>query len=187
VRVPIYPKQIRELASDGVDTAQRIVSAAPKIAALLDAGESLLDRVARLVARIDQTRASAQVLIDQVDVTQNLARSVVDQAGVTAARLTDLLDQYEPVLQALDPAIARMSETVTSSDIDALLALVRRGPRLTEQVADDVLPVLDSLKTVAPDLTELLAVSRALNEILGSVPGLGRAKKRADDELEQSD
>jgi hypothetical protein len=39
---------------------------------------------------------------------------------------------------------------------------------------------------VAPDLHELLNVSRELNEILGKIPGIGRLKKRVeeDDDIE---
>jgi hypothetical protein len=44
----------------------------------------------------------------------------------------------------------------------------------------DIVPVLDSLSTVAPDLHDLLDVSRELNEMLAKIPGMGRVKDRVD-------
>jgi hypothetical protein len=44
--------------------------------------------------------------------------------------------------------------------------------------------VLDSLSTVAPDLHDLLDVSRELNEMLGQIPGISRMKKRIDKQQE---
>ena len=45
-----------------------------------------------------------------------------------------------------------------------------------------MLPVLTTLGTVAPDVHELLNVSRELNEILGKIPGVGRLKRRVEEE-----
>ena len=66
------------------------------------------------------------------------------------------------------------------------MRLVDHLPALTDQVERDVLPVLTTLGSVAPDLHELLNVSRELNEILGKIPGIGRLKKRVeeDDDIE---
>ena len=41
--------------------------------------------------------------------------------------------------------------------------------------------------SVAPDLHELLDVSRELNEILGKIPGIGRLKRRVEEEDEGDD
>ena len=60
------------------------------------------------------------------------------------------------------------------------MRLVDHLPALTDQVERDVLPVLTTLGSVAPDLHELLNVSRELNEMLGQVPGISRMKKRID-------
>ena len=46
----------------------------------------------------------------------------------------------------------------------------------------DVLPVLTTLGTVAPDMHDLLTVARELNDMLAKVPGLGRIQRRIDEE-----
>jgi hypothetical protein len=40
------------------------------------------------------------------------------------------------------------------------------------------MPVMRTLQSVAPDLHELLSVSRELNEMLAKVPGISRIRNR---------
>jgi len=61
------------------------------------------------------------------------------------------------------------------------------SPDLAPQLRDQVIPMLDELQTVAPDLQDLVGTSKALNEIIGSLPGLGRVKKRAEEEFAHHD
>ena len=53
---------------------------------------------------------------------------------------------------------------------------------LAGQVEGDVLPVMRSLSTVAPDVHDLLDLTRELNGMLGKLPGMGRIKKRVDEQ-----
>ena len=62
------------------------------------------------------------------------------------------------------------------------MQLIDHLPDLTERFERDVLPVMTTLGTVAPDLHDLLDVSRELNEMLGKLPGLGRIKRRVEEE-----
>ena len=50
------------------------------------------------------------------------------------------------------------------------------------QLERDILPVMTTLGTVSPDLHDLLDVSRELNEMLAKMPGMGRIKKRIDEQ-----
>ena len=47
-------------------------------------------------------------------------------------------------------------------------------------VERDVVPVMQALSSVAPDLHELLDTSRELNEMLARVPGISRLRGRDD-------
>ena len=51
------------------------------------------------------------------------------------------------------------------------MQLIDHLPDLTERVERDVLPVMATLGTVAPDIHDLLDVSRELNEMLAKLPG----------------
>ena len=56
------------------------------------------------------------------------------------------------------------------------------SPLLARKLETDVIPILQTLTSVAPDLHDLLDVSRELNEMLAKLPGMGRLKKRVDEE-----
>ena len=62
-----------------------------------------------------------------------------------------------------------------------------RYPTSCEKLDSDILPVLDTLGTVAPDLRDLLDLSRVMNELLGAIPGLGHVKRRAEEGQAEDD
>jgi hypothetical protein len=76
---------------------------------------------------------------------------------------------------------------VTAEDVAAVAKLINDLPDIVGKLDRDILPVLDTLGTVAPDLRDLLDVSKDLNEILGSLPGLGRVKRRIEEEQERDE
>ena len=53
---------------------------------------------------------------------------------------------------------------------------------LAGQVEGDVIPVMRSLGSVAPDVHDLLDLTRELNAMLAKLPGMGRIKKRVDEQ-----
>jgi ABC-type transporter Mla subunit MlaD len=124
--------------------------------------------------------------------------------GVDAGRrLLTLLPRFESLLDTAEEMLAHVSALVERMDrteatarrvvtaVDSTHEQVRKliddnaaaGARVVEAL-DTYLP---SLEPVASDLRELLTSSRALNEIIGTVPGLGRAKKRAEEQLETAE
>ena len=109
---------------------------------------------------------------------------LLDDAGRLTAEVQPLLDAYRPILDRLQPILVHLASTTSPTEVDAIVQLVDRLPVLADKLDRDILPVLDTLSTVAPDLRDLLDVSRELNELIGSVPGLGRAKKRIEEEQE---
>ena len=67
------------------------------------------------------------------------------------------------------------------------MQLIDQLPRLADKLETDIMPILDTMATVAPDLHDLLEVSRELNEMLAQVPGLSRMKRRIDREQSERD
>lgn len=135
MRVPVGPRQLRDLAGDGVEAGKRLLTLVPRVEGLLDTAEHLLERIARLVVRLEATETAT-------------------------GRVVAVVDSYTPSLERLRPLVERLAATWQPDDVERM-------------------------KNFGPTMEELLATSRALNEIIGSVPGLGRAKKRADEQLEQ--
>ena len=62
------------------------------------------------------------------------------------------------------------------------MGLVDHLPVLVDRLERDILPILGTLTSVAPDLHDLLDVSRELNGMLAKIPGMGRIKQRVDEQ-----
>ncbi len=145
-----------------------VVALVERVSGLLTSAEQLLNDAAGLIARIDATRAAADL--------------VVEHTEATTARAGALLDRLEPVLSRLQPTLERLAETTDPREVDALVQLIDQLPLLAAKMDTDVIPVLNSLSSVSPDLHDLLDVSRELNQMLAKLPGMGRLKQRVDEE-----
>jgi hypothetical protein len=194
VRLPGVPgpRDVLAAGERAVELVDGLLATVPRISALLDAAERLLDEARDVLARFDETRTTADVLVARADVTVAGTGVVVDgiQAATTGAdalvvaataaqvRLVELLDRLEPSLTRLQPTLERLAETTDPREVDALVGLVDRLPMLAEQVERDVVPVMQALSSVAPDLHDLLDTSRERNEMLAKVPGISRLRGR---------
>jgi ABC-type transporter Mla subunit MlaD len=178
------PRQLRDLASTGLRTGRDALAVVPRIEVLLDTAEVVLQRLAGVVARLEEVEARAQAVIDRVDDARERARDVIDRTAVLGARVGDVFDAWAPTLERAQPVMARLGETWGVAEADALTASVHAGARVNEQLQDELIPAVRTLRSVAPDLAELVTTSKALNEIIATVPGLGRAKKRAEESVE---
>lgn len=206
MRLPVPgPRDVWQLLERGGDALEQLLGAVPRMVRLLDEAEHLVRRASELVDGIDGTRASADQLVARTDTVVTRADQVVTRSddvltrtgpaldrtdellagvGPLNDRLVALLDALEPSLTKLQPVLDRLAETTDPSEVDALVTLVDQLPRLADKMETDIMPVLDSLSSVAPDLHDLLDVSRELNEMLAKLPGMGRIRKRVDDQQE---
>jgi ABC-type transporter Mla subunit MlaD len=149
--------------------AGQVWALGPRLSRLLGDAEWLLRDAAALVRRVEATRAEADTLVHDVESTRSRAAAVVATAELLALRVVDLLESVDPVLRQATPALDRLARTT--------------GPR----TVDSAVRLVDELVTVAPDLHDLLEVSRELNEILGHVPGVRRIKRRVEEEQGQAE
>ena len=209
MRLPVPgPRDVLSALERGGDQVEALIGAVPRMLALLGQAEVLvarasgvIDRVeavaeaaAAEVARVGTVVDDAKVQIDRVGTVVDGAQEridsvgkVVDGAAVQVGRAASLMDVLEPPLTTLQPTLQTLADTTHPNEVAALVQLIDHLPQLTEQVERDVLPVLTTLGSVAPDVHELLNVSRELNEILGKIPGIGRLKRRVEEEDEEPD
>lgn len=162
------PRDLVTLVERAGDGLEQLFAAVPRLSALLAQAETLMVDVGALIARIEETRLAAAAVVSRTD--------------DTVTRADALLAGLEPSLSRLQPTLERLADTTHPSEVDALVSLVDRLPLLAEQVERDLLPVMRTLGTVAPDVHDLLDVSRELNGMLGKLPGMGRIKKRVDEQ-----
>ena len=104
------------------------------------------------------------------------------QADATLGTASKMLNEFEPPLTRLKPTLDTLADTTSPAEVASVVQMVDMLPALTESMQTDVLPMLKTLDTVGPDIHDLLMVSKELNEMLGSLPGMGRIKKRVEEE-----
>ncbi|KRF02741.1 hypothetical protein ASG88_05095 [Nocardioides sp. Soil777] len=197
MRLPVPgPRDLLAVIEKGADQVDQLLGAVPRVLALLDQAEVLLVRASAAVDAVEAvTREAetvvvhtdavvdrAEALVVRVDRVVDGAATVADRADAMVARTVVLLDALEPPLTTLQPTLQTLADTTHPEEVAALVQLIDHLPDLTERIERDVLPVMTTLGTVAPDLHDLLDVSRELNEMLGKLPGLGRIKRRVEEE-----
>lgn len=181
MRIP-GPSDLVKAAGQGYEAVEQAIALVPRAVALLGDAAALIQRAGGLVGRVeglldgvDGTAARTAAVVRRIEV---LLPAVEDIAGRTAGLVTSL----EPSLHTLQPTLETLAETTSPDEVRALVGLIDLLPEITERVRVDILPILGTLGSVAPDLRTLLMISRELNEMLGAVPGLRRAKRKFEEE-----
>lgn len=200
MRIP-GPGDVLRVAAQSFEAAQVAIGLVPRLVSMVADVEALIRRVQVLVGQIEAIPIRVNATIDRVHELQagvdevrrtaaalvGRTADVVEDAAALTDRVQPILATYEPILQTLQPSIARLARTTSPQEIDAVIALIDMLPAIAGKLDRDILPVLDTLATVAPDLRDLLDVSKELNELIGAVPGLGRVKKRIEERQQEQD
>jgi hypothetical protein len=185
VHLPLLrPRDVLDVLESGAASARQVLAAPARMLALLDDAQRLVTRVDALIDRIETTRADADDVVGRTAKVSTNADDLIARTTPLVDRLAPLLDGLEPSLVRLQPTLQRLAETTDPREVDAMVTLVDHLPGLAARMETDILPVLDSLRTVAPDLHDLLDVCRELNDMFAGLPGLGRLKRRIDAEQE---
>ncbi len=176
------PRDVWQLFERSADAVEQLLDAVPRALVLVAQAEALVTRASGLVGDIEMTRASAQAVVDRTDGVLNLADVLMASLVPLNDRLVEFFDTLEPPLTQLQPTLQRLADTTTPQEVDALVHLVDHLPVLADKMEADIMPILDRMGSVAPDLHDLLDVSRELNEMLGQIPGISKMKARIDKE-----
>jgi hypothetical protein len=202
MRLPIpRPRHVVGVARQGFRTIEWMITLGPRIAVLVNQVEQIVARLNTLLSNVELTERRVSTVATGIERTHEQVRAVVTRAGETmiatdvivadaalvTARVGPLLDAYQPALDQLQPIVARVAETTSPTETDAMVALIDTLPGIVRKLDSDILPILDTLGTVAPDLRDLLDASKELNEMLGALPGLGRIRKRVEEQQRKED
>jgi ABC-type transporter Mla subunit MlaD len=174
------PAALAHVAGKGVDSIERALGLVPRLVDLVSEAEVLVARTGAVVDR-------AEAVLDRTEAVVARAGVAVDEVVALTARLAPLMQDYEPTLTQLQPLLARITDTTDPDEVNAVVTMVNLLPDVVDRFQSDILPVLDTLGTVAPDVRDILDGTKELNELLGSLPGLGRVKRRIGEEKVESD
>lgn len=186
------PRRLPELV-------ETLAGALPRVLNLLGEAEALVRKADALVDRIEQTRTAADEVVARTDAVVTDANALIVRSAGTlgsveptlerAQRLLDtfapVLDDLSPVLKDLVPTITRLAESTDPDEVEALVRLVDQVPLLVDKLQSDIVPIMESMSTVGPDIHAMLAAIGDLADMLEKVPGLNRRRKNAEREAER--
>ena len=108
------------------------------------------------------------------------ADEVMTSVSATSRHAQELLDLYRPMLERAAPLAGKFIDDLAPEEIDAAIKLVDELPALAHHMATDILPILETLDRVGPDLHELLDVTKDLRRAIDGIPGFSFLKRRGE-------
>ncbi len=174
---------LRDFGAGRVEDARRVGDRLLRPLHIVSRLDGLLDRIDRAVDRVNETEAHAAAVVVGIDDLQRRAERLVDDNEPSVLAVGRTLQAWLPVLDKLRSALEPIVNSWQSADSRSVLVAVRNSSRLSDEFEREALPVLASLRSISPDLEQLVALSRGLNELIGTLPGLGKVKRRVDAQL----
>ena len=175
-------------------TRARADEAIAAVATTQARADEAIATVARTQARADEaivavgtTQAAATEAIAEVARTTARAGETLELAEGLVGRMEPLLGGYEEPLARLVPSVRRLAETLEPHEVEALVTLVDRMPRLVSHLDDDVLPILESLGNVGPDVHDLVDTVQDLRHIVKGFPGSRLFRRRGAEEIAEEE
>ena len=67
------------------------------------------------------------------------------------------------------------------------MRLIDHTPELVDRLVTDILPIVENMQSVAPDIHDMLDTMHELNEMIAKIPGMGRVRQRVEDKQASRD
>lgn len=160
-----------------VSLPRRVVAMVIEAEQTLSAVNAATERTDALIDRINGITTKAEGAVRAAYETVGAAAAAIDQASNITATAAPLLASYSEPLRRLEPAVRRLAESTDTQEVDALVKLIDRLPRLVNAMDDDVMPLLDRLDQSGPDLNQLLDSVSDLNRMAGRIPKVFRRRR----------
>ncbi|MHA3703593.1 hypothetical protein ACXR2U_15560 [Jatrophihabitans sp. YIM 134969] len=151
-----------------------------RVGRVVDTAAGTVERVDDVVTVAAGTVGRVDGVVDGAEVVVGRTGEVVGGADAILRRTAEVVDGADAVLGKSSRLVDRITETTSDEELEAIVHLIDTLPQAVDVLRDEVLPVMSTLGTVAPDLRDLLDIASQLNGVIGSVPGLGRIKKRVE-------
>ena len=177
-----------DLARPGVrwahETAVFAVGLAGRINALLDDADALLYDVSALMDRINSVVDSTELVVAGAEATNRAAEGVVLSASLTSKTALELVELLEPITRQSIPFARKFVESLQDSEVDAAIDMVDHLPALVKHM-EATMPILATLGTVAPEVHELLGVTKDVRRAVIGIPGFKFFRNRGQDKLDE--
>ncbi|MDQ1660042.1 MAG: hypothetical protein QOJ68_22 [Blastococcus sp.] len=135
------------------------------------------------ISAVGETQRKADDAIAAVGDTRQKADDAITGVERTAARADGLLDHFEPALTALSPAVRRLAATLEPDEVEAMVTLIDRLPRMVAHLDEDILPILESLGDVGTDVHDLVDTVQDMRQVVKGFPGSRLFRRRGAEEI----
>ena len=81
----------------------------------------------------------------------------------------------------------RLAATLDPDEVEAMVTLIDRLPQLVAHLDEDILPVLESLGNVGPDVHDLVDTVQDLRQIVKGFPGSRLFRRRGAEEIAEEE
>jgi len=158
---------------------RRVVGMVIEVEQTLAAVNAAAKRADALIDRINDIASKAEGAVQATYETVGAAAAAIEQASAITATAAPLMASYSEPLRLLEPTVRRLADTTDMREVDALVKLIDRLPRLVNAMDDDVMPLLDRLDQSGPDLNQLLDSVSDLNRMASRLPKVFRRRRES--------
>ncbi len=162
-----------------VDSADGVVG---RVSATVDVADDLVIEAGGLIGRVeplldfaDSALAPVKPVVEALLVDAELSP---ETAGKVATRLTEVLVWADKTIALLEPIADEILESVEPEEIRAVVRFIDHLPALGDSLENDVMPVIASLDTVAPEVHQILEVAQHCLEAVKGIPGFQLLRRR---------
>ncbi|MGF0129812.1 methyl-accepting chemotaxis protein [Dietzia cinnamea] len=162
-----------------IDSAEGVVS---RVGATVDAADelvldagTLVERVVPLLDFADSALAPAKPVVEALLVDAEFDPEVAKRV---ATRLTEVLVWADKTVSLLEPIAGEVLQSVDPEEIKAVVKFIDHLPALGESLETDIMPVLASMDTVAPEVHQILEVAQQCLEAVAGIPGFQLLRRR---------
>lgn len=146
--------------------------------------DTLLDDVTVLMVRINSVVDSTQLVVAEAEATTRAADGVIRSASVASKTALELVELLEPVTRQSIPLARKFVDSIQDSEVDAAIEMFDHLPALVEHL-EATLPILATLGSVAPEIHELLGVTKDVRRAVIGIPGFGFFRNRGQVKLNE--
>jgi methyl-accepting chemotaxis protein len=164
-------------AASVVDEARGITSGAGEV---VESARTVTSGADGVVTQARGITTGAAGVVESARTITGGADEVMTSAATTSRHAQELLDLYRPMLERAAPLTKKFVDDLAPEEIEAAIALVDELPALAHHMSTDILPILETLDRVGPDLHELLDVTKDLRRAIDGIPGFSFLKRRGE-------
>lgn len=144
--------------------------------------DGLMARVDELLTSVEKITADAAAAIENVEKTNRDAAEVVDGAGTTSDKALALITEFEPITAKAMPMAKVFVDNFSDEEVQAAIQMIDHLPELMDRM-ETIMPILATMDTVAPEIHQLLEVTKDVRKAVIGIPGFKFFRNRGEERL----